>query len=574
MIKRWISPAETDRQIVQQLADALAIDYALAQLLVQRGVRDFAGARSFFRPQIGDLHNPFLMQDMDKAVARIEAAMAQGQKIMVYGDYDVDGTTAVAMVYAFFKSQGAAVTYCIPDRYIDGYGVAYRAIDEAKQMGVSLIITLDCGIKAMEKVAYAAERGIDFIICDHHLPSETLPQAVAVLDPQRTDCSYPYKELSGCGVGFKLLQAYCQKNNIPFDAIAHFLDLLVVSIASDLVPITGENRTLAYFGLQHLNTHPRKGLQSIINIADLAEQPIAVNDIVFRLGPRINAAGRMESGATAVDLLLSESDETAKSIGNTINTQNTNRKNIDRSITQEAIVAIKQQNEWQNQYGIVAFNPQWHKGVVGIVASRLVEEFYRPSIVLTQSDDKATGSARSIAGFDLYQAIESCADLLTNFGGHIYAAGLTMPVKNVEKFKERFEAAARQTISPEMLIPQIEIEAEINFRDITPKFFRILKQYQPFGPGNMSPVFVTRNVLIYNKPRIVGNTAEHLKLDLIQQDVDGLPVTAIAFGLAHHYKYIAANNPFDICYTITENYFQGKTTLQLNIKDIKPSEAM
>ncbi|GHT09844.1 single-stranded-DNA-specific exonuclease RecJ [Bacteroidia bacterium] len=576
--KRWILPQEEDTTIekIQVLSNILAtnnvpLNTIIAQLLVQRNVTDFDAAKSFFRPQLSDLHNPFLMQDMDKAVARVEEALTQHQKIMVYGDYDVDGTTAVALVYAFLKEEGADVTYEIPNRYIDGYGIAYRVIDKAAAAGVDLMIALDCGIKAVEKIDYAAGKGIDFIVCDHHLPDKEIPRAAAVLDPQRLDCNYPYKGLSGCGVGFKLLQAYCQKNNVPFERLEAMLDLVVVSIASDLVPITGENRVLAHYGLQRLNTSPRKGLQSIIDISVLNNQTITISDIVFRLGPRLNAAGRMDTGATSVDLLLAESDELAKIIGKTVNTQNNHRKNLDRSITVEAIAAVRREPAWHNKHSIVAFNPDWHKGVLGIVASRLVEEFYRPSVVLTVSNGVATGSARSIAGFDLYSAIESCSDLLTNFGGHLYAAGLTMPVDNVAKFSERFERIAQKKLLPQMLIPQINVDAKIEFTDITEQFCRILKQFQPFGPDNMAPVFVTHKVFCNGNIRTVGSTAEHLKMELMQEKFSSHTMSAIGFDFSDFYSYIAGGNPIDICYSIEENTFQGKTTLQLQIKDIKKS---
>jgi single-stranded-DNA-specific exonuclease len=564
----WILPHLPDPDVVRQLADALLIDPVLAQLLVQRGVHTFEEAKSFFRPQYSDLHDPFLMRDMDKAVARLTQALAEQQKIMIYGDYDVDGTTAVALVYSFLKTYGADVIHNLPDRNRDGYGVSYRSIDYAESEGVKLIVALDCGIKATEKVKYAAAKGIDYIICDHHLPDSTPPPAVAVLDPQCEDSGYPCKHLSGCGVGFKLMQAFCQKNDIPLERILPYLDLVAVSIASDIVPITGENRTLAYYGLQQLNSNPRKGLRTLINLADLNGSPVTINDIVFRIGPRINAAGRMESGATAVDLLLADSDSAAQNIGFTVNQYNINRKNIDRSITAEAIAAIKNEAQWQYKYSIVSYNPHWHKGVLGIVASRLTEEFYRPAIVLTESNGMATGSARSIAGFDLYAAIEQCAPLLTNFGGHVHAAGLTLPIENVAKFAEMMENIARQVLTPEMLVPQIEIDAEIDFKSITPKFCRILKQFAPFGPGNMSPMFVTRGVFGCN-PRVVGNPPKHLKVELIQQDTAGSPFAAIGFGLAHHYPHIKAGNPFDVCYSIRENTYQGKTTLQLNICDIR-----
>jgi single-stranded-DNA-specific exonuclease len=507
------------------------------------------------------------MKDMDKATARLQAAILQKQKIMVYGDYDVDGTTSVAMVYSFLKAQGADAIYHIPDRTIDGYGVSYRSIDFAAQEGVKLIVALDCGIKAAAKVRYAAERGIDYIICDHHLPDSDMPPAAAVLNPQRTDCAYPYKFLSGCGVGFKLLQAYAMNNNIPFSEVMPYLDLVAVSIASDIVPITGENRILAHYGLIVLNTNPRVGLRAIISIAGVAGKNIGIGDIVFKIGPRINAAGRLESGKTSVDLLLAEDEETAKTIGLAVNTYNIHRKNLDHSITDQAAAMVKSDAHWGQRRSIVVYNPQWHKGVVGIVASRLVEQFYRPSVVLTESGGVATGSARSIAGFDLYEAISECAPLLSHFGGHVHAAGLTLPLENVDKFCAAFEAIAQRVLTPEMLTQRVDIDAEINFADITPNFFSVLKQFAPFGPGNISPVFVTRGVCCSSEPRLVGNPASHLKFDLVQQKNKSATMPAIGFGLAEYYDKIK-NTTFDVCYFISENTYNGATTLQLNVNDI------
>ncbi len=569
--KRWIMKENGDAKTVADLAAALGIDHALSNLLVQRGITNFDDAKAFFRPQLSNLHDPFLMKDMDKAVARLEQAINNKETILVYGDYDVDGTTAVALVYAFLKARGVSVSYFIPERYLDGYGVAIRGIDHAVDEGATLIIALDCGIKAVEKVAYAKSKGVDFIICDHHLPGSEIPDAVAVLDPQRTDCSYPYKDLSGCGVGYKLLQAYCQHNNISQDALLPLLDLVAVSIASDIVPLTGENRILAYYGLQRINTHPRKGFQAIIKRSGLHDQPITIDDIVFRIGPRINAAGRMESGKTAVDLLTAETDKIADEVGDIINDRNNDRKNVDRSITLEAINIVQQDPQLQAKKTTVLYNPDWHKGVVGIVASRLVETFYRPTIVLTESNGLVTGSARSIPGFDLYQAIESCADLLVNFGGHMYAAGLTMKLENVETFINRFEEIADKMLSPDTLIPQVEVDGEISFSDITPKFHRILKQFQPFGPGNMSPVFLTKRAYSNGNTRVVGTDLEHLKLELIQENSPYLPMSAIAFNQAHFFEHINSGKPIDVCYSIAENIYRGNTTIQLRVKDIKKS---
>jgi single-stranded-DNA-specific exonuclease len=572
MERRWIRRADGDSQVVEELVSTLAVERSLANLLVQRGIFTYNDAKAFFRPQLSDLYDPFLMKDMDKAVARLEKAVDSGEKILVYGDYDVDGTTAVATIYSFFNAHHVPVSYFIPERYIDGYGVAYRGIDHAVSEGVTLIIALDCGIKAVEKVAYAKSKGVDFIICDHHLPGSAIPEAVAVLDPQRSDCTYPYKELSGCGVGYKLLQAYCQHRSISNDTLAPLLDLVAVSIASDIVPITGENRVLAHYGLHRLNNNPRKGLQAIMRRSGLHEQPIGIDDIVFRIGPRINAAGRMQSGKTAVDLLTAETDKIADEMGDIINDRNNDRKNVDRSITLEAVNIIQQDAQLQAKKTIVLYNPEWLKGVVGIVASRLVETFFRPAIVLTESNGLITGSARSIPGFDLYQAIEACADLLANYGGHMYAAGLTMKAENLEPFMHRFEEISNRMISPCMLIPQVDIDEEINFSEITPKFYRILKQLQPFGPGNMAPVFLTRRAYSNGNMRLVGVDSEHLKLELIQEDTPYLPMPTIAFNQAHFFDYIQSGKPIDVCYTISENVYRGVTTLQLRVKDIKKSE--
>jgi single-stranded-DNA-specific exonuclease len=570
--KRWIVKPKGDPKVVQELAQALAIDCSLANLLVQRGITDYDAAKTFFRPQLSDLHDPFLMKDMDKAVERLQKALSSNEKIMVCGDYDVDGTTAVALVYSFLKSLGAQVCYFIPERYRDGYGVSLRGIDLAHSQGATLIIVLDCGIKAVEKVAYAKSKGVDFIICDHHLPGNEIPAAVAVLDPQRVDCSYPYRELSGCGVGFKLMQAYCQKNNIPFDKLTPLLDLVAVSIASDIVPLTGENRVLAHHGLLQINNNPSKGLSAIIKCSGLQEHNITIDDIVFRIGPRINAAGRMESGTTAVDLLTAECDEVADEFSSIINDQNNDRKHVDRSITLEAIELIEKDAEYESKKTTVLYNPSWHKGVVGIVASRLIETYYRPTIVLTESNGLATGSARSIPGFDLYQAIESCADLLENFGGHMYAAGLSMKADKVEIFKKRFEDFSAEQLTDDMLIPQVEIDAELNFTEITPKFYRILKQFQPFGPGNMSPVFIAQGAYGNGNVRLVGAENSHLKKDLIQEKNLHNSFPAIAFGQAELFQHLQSGKPVDVCYSITENEYRGNVNLQLRIKDIKKND--
>ncbi|MBR6661144.1 MAG: single-stranded-DNA-specific exonuclease RecJ [Bacteroidales bacterium] len=571
--KKWIVKEPGNPALVRQLSSELGIDQVLANLLVQRGINTYEKAREFFRPSLDRIHDPFLMKDMERAVERLNSAILNKESILIYGDYDVDGTTAVALVYSFISTLTSKADFYIPDRYSEGYGVSYQGIDWAKENGFSLIIALDCGIKAIEKVKYASSLGIDMIICDHHLPDAELPPAVAVLDPKREDCHYPFDDLSGCGVGFKLVQAFAMKNNIKFEEILPLLDLLAVSIASDLVSVTGENRILAYYGLKQLNENPRKGLQSIIKLSGLEKHKITIDEIVFKIGPRINAAGRMESGRTAVELLISRTDKDAQSIGVAINTQNNERKSVDREITHEAIDMVKNSPHFATKKSTVVYNPSWHKGVVGIVASRLVEAYYRPTIVFTKSGDKTiTGSARSIAGFDLYDAIENCSDLLENFGGHMYAAGMTLKEENYEEFCRRFEAYVESKINDEMLTPIVNIDTYLDFKQITPKFFRILKQFQPFGPGNHSPVFITENVYDNGNGRKVGSDNGHLKLELIQEDEPYRHISAIAFNRTEHFDHIQAGNPVDICYSIAENYYRGIANIQLRVKDIKNRE--
>ena len=559
-------------ETVARLSSELGIDPVLARLLVQRGIGTFQEARAFFRPSLDNLHDPFLMKDMDKAVERVEAAVRSGEKILVYGDYDVDGTTAVSLVYSFLRKLTRNVDFYVPDRYDEGYGVSYKGIDWAADNGFGLIITLDCGIKANDKVSYAAGKGIDVIVCDHHLPENDLPAAVAVLDPKRSDCGYPFDDLSGCGVGFKLVQAYSQKNGIPFESLIPLLDLLVVSISSDLVSVVGENRILAHFGLKQLNENPRKGLLAMIHLSGLDPEHITIDDIVFKIGPRINAAGRMESGRMAVELLTAGSDEVAARIGSEINRYNNERKNIDREITREALEMVRSGNCLSARNATIVYNPSWHKGVVGIVASRLVEAFYRPTIVLTKSNGFVTGSARSVHGFDLYDAIESCADLLENFGGHLYAAGLTLKEENLPEFCERIENFIEKHINEDMLTPVIMIDTILDFSQITPKFFRILKQFQPFGPGNNAPVFLTENVYDNGNVRKVGADGGHLKLELIQESQPYRSISAIAFNKSEHFDHIKAGNPIDVCYSIVENYYRGIANLQLRIKDLHDRE--
>lgn len=568
MEKRWVYKEQGNADDVSRLASELNIDRVLVSLLVQRGVKTFDEAKRFFRPSLDDLHDPFLMKDMHSAVDRIERAVRKGEGILFYGDYDVDGTTAVALMYSFFRSRYSKIGYYIPDRYNEGYGISFKGIDFAFDNGYSLIVSLDCGIKAIEKVRYAAQRKIDFIICDHHLPGDQIPEAVAVLNPKRADCPYPFKELSGCGVGFKLLQGYSRREGIDPSELYSHIDLVAVSIASDIVPIVDENRVLAYYGLEKLNTNPSMGLRSIIKIANIDKQRLAIDDIVFRIGPRINAAGRMESGKSAVDLLCAADDNVASEMGSLIDSCNNDRKNIDRSITHEALRMIAADPRMQHRYSTVIFNPSWHKGVVGIVASRLIETYHKPTVVLTQTGSLATGSARSVPGFDLYQAVEACSDLLENFGGHTYAAGLTMRADRVEEFKTRFEEYVSRHITPDLQTPQIDIDAKIKLGDINDRFYRILKQFQPFGPGNMAPIFSTENVYDNGEGRLVGMEKEHLKLSIVEENNPAV-YPGIAFQLAEHYKKIHQRSPFHICFSLYENIFRGVTTLQVRVKDIK-----
>ena len=580
--KRWVVKPQGDTPTVERLSAALGIAPVLANLLVQRGIDTVEKADKFFNPSLADLHDPFLMKDMDKAVERIGQAVRNGEKIMVYGDYDVDGTTAVALVYKFLRQIGHKnLLFYIPDRYTEGYGISIKGIDYAARKGVGLVITLDCGIKATEKIVYAKQKGVDFIICDHHLPADEIPKAVAVLDPKRPDCNYPFDELSGCGVGFKLVQAYAQKNGIPFEKITHLLDLLVVSIASDIVPLTGENRVLAHFGLEKLNSSPSEGLASIIKICGLDTHTITIDDIVFKIGPRINAAGRMRmdehdenaapsGGYAAVSLLIEGNEQKARELGNDIDSFNQDRKSIDRNVTQEAHDYIESNPELKKRKSTVVYNPKWVKGIVGIVASRLIETYYRPTVVLTMSNGLVTGSARSIPGFDLYQAVESCSDLLENFGGHMYAAGLTMRPENVEEFARRFNEYVEQNIDPQTLIPQVDIDSRLLFSDITPEFNRQLNRFQPFGPGNTTPVFVTYSVSNRGDAKLVGAEQDHLRMDLVQREKPNTAIQTIAFQQPTHYEWIRAGHPIDICYQIVENHYRGTVSTQLRIKDIKP----
>jgi single-stranded-DNA-specific exonuclease len=570
MEKRWVLMPTGNSETIQKLAGELNIHPVLAQLLVQRGINTFDEAKHFFRPSLNDLHDPFLMKDMDKAVDRISNAILNKEKILVYGDYDVDGTTAVSLVYTFLHNQYVNVEYYIPDRYKEGYGISLQGIDYAIENGCNLIIALDCGIKSIDKIEYANTLGVDFIICDHHRPGSELPNAVAVLDPKRADCDYPYKELSGCGVGFKLIQAIAQQKGIVFEDLTQYLDLVAVSIAADIVPITGENRILAYYGLKLLNENPRPGFKAILELSNFKKDEITVNDVVFLIAPRINAAGRIESGKSAVELLVSKNDNVAGLLGDGINEHNLKRKDLDASITEHALQLIEESEDHKFRKSTVLYNSAWHKGVIGIVASRLTEKYYRPTIVLTKSNDEnnmVSGSARSVKDFDVYNAIESCSDLLEQFGGHMYAAGLTMKEENVEEFIQRFEEVVSSTIEDRMLVREVEIDAELNLNDINQKFFNILKQFAPFGPGNMSPIFKSSNVRDNGRGKVVGNN--HLKLTLVQHDDYQSTFDGIAFQLGHHHPQVEQQDAFEIVYHIEENNFNNRTTLQLNIKDLK-----
>ena len=572
-----MSPDEEEKQTF--IANALGISPVMAKLLVQRGISTFDEAKAFFRPELSQLHDPFLMKDMDKAVERLNLALRRKENILIYGDYDVDGTTAVALVYKFLQNcvQSSQLDFYIPDRYKEGYGVSKEGIDYAHEHNVKLVITLDCGIKAIERVKYAKSLGIDVIICDHHTTDDTLPDAVAVLDSKRADDEYPYKHLSGCGVGFKLMQAFAQSNNIEFMHLEQLLDFVAVSIASDIVPITGENRVLAHFGIKRLNEHPSKGLQAIIDTCGIQNKDhknnhptdININDIVFKIGPRINASGRMKTGREVVELLVSNDDETAHQISSNINSYNEERKDIDKTTTAEADKIITERGDIEKKKAIVVYNGEWHKGIVGIVASRLTEKYYKPTIVLTKANGLVTGSARSVHGFDLYKAIDSCRDILENFGGHTYAAGLSLKEEHLEEFTRRFEEYVSANIEDSQLTPQIEIDSVLKFAEITPKFIRILRQFEPFGPGNTRPVFCTRRVFDYNgSSRIVGKGNEHLKLELTDDSSENV-MNGIAFRMASFDQYLKEFRPLDIAFTLEDNIFNGNTNSQLMIRDIK-----
>ncbi len=568
MEKLWKIKPQGDPNEVKHLSAALNVEMVIAKLLVQRGISTYNDARAFFRPRLSDLHDPFLMKDMRKAVERIEKAIANQEKVIIYGDYDVDGTTSVALMYQFLKKRIKDLQYYIPDRYSEGYGISPKSIEYATSENVSLVIVLDCGIKAVEKIEGAKKQGIDFIICDHHNPGEEVPKACAVLDPKQKDCNYPFKDLSGCGVGFKLCQAFCEQNDVPIQELYDLLDLVVVSIASDIVPVTGENRILAYYGLKKLASNPCLGLKTIIQYSSLNGNDISISDIVFKIGPRINASGRIEHGKKSVAIMVVEDEKEAMELGDEINSYNEIRKTLDRDITQEALDMIQNNEYTQNNKSTVLYNRDWHKGVVGIVASRITEYYYRPTVILTESNGMATGSARSVKEFDLYEAIGQCSDLLESYGGHMYAAGLTMKIENIPAFAKRFEKIVTESITKAQQIHTIDVDAKIQLSDITPKFYRVLKQFAPFGPHNMTPVFVTEDVLDSGSSRLVGKNEEHIKLDLVEPDFNSEIFPAIAFNQSEKFNIVTSGLPFNICYTVAENEFRGKTNLQLFIRDI------
>ena len=572
MIKKWNYQTPTEEELHKRdlLAAELGLNPVVCLLLVQRGLSTVEAVKKFFKPSLEDLHDPFLMPDMEKAVKRLNKALGNKEKILIYGDYDVDGTTAVALVYKYLRPYSSTLDYYIPDRYDEGYGISYKGIDYAKANGITLVISLDCGIKAVDKIDYAKRLGIDFIICDHHMPDDVLPDAVAVLDAKRADSQYPYEHLSGCGVGFKFMQAFARSNNFPVANLERLLELTAVSIASDIVPITGENRILAYYGLKQLNTNPSLGLKGIIDICGLTGKDITISDIVFKIGPRLNASGRMMNGKEAVELLLAKDAETAREKSANINQYNEERRELDKKITDEANALIHQSINMADRKAIVVYNPAWHKGVIGIVASRLTEKYYRPAVVLTKSSELITGSARSVTGFDIYKAIEGCRDLLENFGGHTYAAGLSLKEENLSAFTERLQKLAAEEIIPEQMIPQIDIDAVLDLHNITPQFMNELKRMSPFGPENQKPVFCSLGVKDYGTSKLVGKDQDHIKLELID-DRSNTPIHGIAFGMHQHINHIKAMKPFDICYTIEENTYNGNTSLQLMIKDIKES---
>lgn len=566
---RWDVCENDNIKLINQLSIELNhLDKNLASILIKRGITDYEKAKQFFRPSLENLYNSFLMKDMDKASDRIVTAIENNERVLVFGDYDVDGTTSVAMFSTFLEGQNADFLFYIPDRYTEGYGISNEGIDFAVENNCKVMVALDCGIKAIDKANYAKEKGVDLIICDHHLPGEELPDAFAVLDPKRKDCLYPFKELSGCGVGFKLVQAVCEKQKIPFTKIQHLLEYLAISIAADIVPIVDENRILTYFGLEIINQQPRSGIKALLELAgfDFKKRKVSVTDLVFLIAPRINAAGRMDDAKDAVKVLMAKTDEQANEIGNLIQSHNTDRKEIDRQICEEALKMIEESEVLQNRKSTVLYQEYWHKGVVGIVASRVIETYYKPTIILCGSEGKVAGSARSVRGYNVYEAIEKCAHLLEKFGGHKYAAGLTMLPENVESFAEAFEKAVCENITDELLTPSLQIDEEISFAQIDDRFVSILKQMAPFGPGNMRPVFITKEVLA-SEYRLIGE--DHLKLKIFEPTDNRIKFDVIGWGMGHYINEISEGVPFNIAYTIEENHWNGNTTIQLKLKDLK-----
>ena len=562
-------PTQTEIQERDILSSELGLSPIISLLLVRRGLKTAKEVKKFFRPSLNDLEDPFLMPDMQKAVTRLNQALGNKERILIYGDYDVDGTTAVSLVYKYLRAYTSNLDYYIPDRYDEGYGISQKGIDYAHDTGVTLIIALDCGIKAIQKIDYAKEKGIDFIICDHHMPDETLPEAVAVLDAKRIDSIYPYEHLSGCGVGFKFMQAFAISNKFPFSELEKLLEFTAVSIASDIVPITGENRVLAYYGLKQINSNPSLGLKSIIDVCGLSGKEITISDIVFKIGPRINASGRMMKGKEAVELLLSKDITTARKMSESINQYNDERRELDKKITDEANEIIHQCGNVKDLNAIIVYNPDWHKGIIGIVASRLTEKYYRPAVVLTKSSELITGSARSVTGFDIYKAIEGCRDLLENFGGHTYAAGLSLKEENLEAFKEKFTELASEDIVPEQITPQMDIDSFLDLKEITPKFLTDLNKMSPFGPNNQKPIFCTYGVQDYGTSKLVGREQEHIKLEIIDSKSASSPIHGIAFGMSRFNAHIKLMKPFNICYTVEESVYNGNASFQLMVKDIK-----
>lgn len=571
MSSKWIYQTLSAEQMLkgQKLGEELHIHPALAALLVQRGIDTFHSAKNFFRPQLSQLYDPFLMNDMDRAVKRLNDAIGRKERILVYGDYDVDGTTAVALVYKYLQHFYSNIDYYIPDRYEEGYGVSVKGVDYAADTGVKLVIVLDCGIKAVDEIAYAKAKGIDFIICDHHVPDDVLPDAVAILNPKRHDSTYPYPDLSGCGVGFKFMQAFAKDNGLSFNSLTRLLDMVAVSIAADIVPVMGENRVLAYHGLRQLNNSPSTGLKAIIEVCGLTGKEITFSDIIFKIGPRINASGRIQNGKESVDLLTEKDYKLAMDKSNRINQYNETRKDLDKTMTEEANRIVANLSDLSERKTIVLFNAEWHKGVIGIVASRLTEIYFRPAVVLTQTNEFATGSARSVSGFDVYKAIEHCKDLLENFGGHTYAAGLTMRLGNVPEFTRRFEEYVASHIQPEQMGATLNIDAELQFKDISMKFYNDLKKFNPFGPGNPKPLFMTRGVYDYGTSKVVGRDQEHIKMELVDNKSNKV-INGIAFGQSSQVRYIKTKRSFDICYTVEENTHK-RGEVQLQIEDIRPS---